>query len=185
MTRENDKPMKSLGGQQARQVLLDNHAPQRLLRHGEMITEVVQTLCRHLLAVGIRLESELAETGAMLHDAGKLVVPEELDGPGVRHCEEGAKLLRQAGWPEKVTSFCLSHENWGASASLEELLVALADNLWKGKRVAELEERIIREVAGLSGRELWPLYTELDDLFEFIAGEGDKRLANSGIVEKG
>ena len=64
--------------------------------------------------------------------------------------------------------------------SLEELLVALADALWKGVRRAELEERVVAEVAQRLGKSAWDVFVELDSRFEEIADGGRERLGSSG-----
>ena len=61
----------------------------------------------------------------------------------------------------------------------EELLIALADHLWKGKRNEELEKRVITGVENLSGRDKWEMFVELDSHFESIAAGGSDRLARS------
>jgi hypothetical protein len=63
--------------------------------------------------------------------------------------------------------------------SLEELLVALADTLWKGKRDGELEKRVIDRFSEHGGREFWDLFMELDTCVECIAACGAERLARS------
>lgn len=63
--------------------------------------------------------------------------------------------------------------------SFEELLVALADKLWKGERDEELEKNIIRLVAERLRRDVWDVLIELDSHFEMIASEGAERLARS------
>lgn len=63
--------------------------------------------------------------------------------------------------------------------SLEELLVALADKLWKGVRKRDLEERVIDRVAAALGTDRWNVFLELDTLFEEIAADGSKRLERS------
>ena len=63
--------------------------------------------------------------------------------------------------------------------SLEELLVALADALWKGVRRRELEERVIAEVANRRGVDVWDLFVDLDACFETIAHAGPERLSRS------
>jgi hypothetical protein len=65
------------------------------------------------------------------------------------------------------------------AVSLEELLVALADKLWKGVRNSALEERVIDEVANATGRSRWDLFVELDSLFEEVAADGSSRLERS------
>ena len=67
------------------------------------------------------------------------------------------------------------------SVSLEELLVALSDKLWKGVRNAQLEERVINEAAKALHQEPWDLFVELDSLFEDIAADGAGRLERSRI----
>lgn len=65
------------------------------------------------------------------------------------------------------------------SVSFEELLVALADTLWKGSRDADLELRIIDGVAARLQTDRWDLFQTLDSLFEEIAADGDERLSRS------
>ncbi|HEY5374166.1 MAG TPA: hypothetical protein VIK01_10805 [Polyangiaceae bacterium] len=65
--------------------------------------------------------------------------------------------------------------------SLEELLVALADKLWKGVRDSELEERVINLAASNLAMDRWELFVELDTAFEVIAGDGAQRLERSRI----
>ncbi|HMC58410.1 MAG TPA: hypothetical protein VKJ01_04380, partial [Candidatus Solibacter sp.] len=62
-----------------------------------------------------------------------------------------------------------------------ELVVALADKLWKGVRDSELEERVINLVASNLGMDRWELFVELDTAFEVIAGDGADRLERSRI----
>jgi hypothetical protein len=66
-----------------------------------------------------------------------------------------------------------------AQAPLEELLVALADKLWKGARHTELERWVIQGVAAKLGKDFWEVFLDLDTAFEEIAAGGDERLARS------
>jgi len=65
--------------------------------------------------------------------------------------------------------------------TLEELLVALADKLWKGVRNPKLEERVIDLVAAALGRSRWDIFVELDTCFEAIAADGSSRLERSRL----
>lgn len=65
--------------------------------------------------------------------------------------------------------------------SLEELLVALADKLWKGVRNAELEQRVIEAVATALHKDRWHLFVELDTWFEEVAAGGTDRLQRSKV----
>jgi hypothetical protein len=62
---------------------------------------------------------------------------------------------------------------------LDELLVALADTLWKGVRRADLEERVVDLVADRLGATRWDVFIDLDTLFEAIAADGPSRLERS------
>jgi hypothetical protein len=65
------------------------------------------------------------------------------------------------------------------TCSLEELLVALADALWKGVRRPELEQKVVAAVALRLGLEPWSIFVPLDTCFEKIADGGMDRLARS------
>ena len=52
---------------------------------------------------------------------------------------------------------------------MEDFIVMLADNLWKGQRSTELEELTIKCVAKLVSADYWEVFMELDTLFEIIA----------------
>jgi hypothetical protein len=56
------------------------------------------------------------------------------------------------------------------------LLVALADALWKGKRVEELERRAVDAIATRLGKEAWDVFQRVDSICEAIAAKGDARL---------
>lgn len=75
---------------------------------------------------------------------------------------------------------CRSHAGWRDLAqTLEELVIALADKLWKGSRVTELEELVISRAASSSRRDRWELFTPLDSLFEEVASSAESRLSRS------
>jgi hypothetical protein len=63
--------------------------------------------------------------------------------------------------------------------SFEELAIALADCLWKGKRNQELEHRVIAAVAIMCDRDYWDIFVDLDSGFERVAADGDLRLSRS------
>jgi hypothetical protein len=47
--------------------------------------------------------------GVMLHDVGKIVHSQELDGPGAEHEPAGERLLLDHGVSLEVARMCLSH----------------------------------------------------------------------------
>jgi hypothetical protein len=65
---------------------------------------------------------------------------------------------------------------------LEELVVALADNLWKGKRNNELEYRVINKIANVLDRDYWEIFITLDSGFEEVAAAAADRLSRSMVA---
>lgn len=60
---------------------------------------------------------------------------------------------------------------------LDDLLVSLADKVWKGKRVAELEQLVVNRLARATGTEAWQAFMDLDDILTRLAADADRRLA--------
>jgi hypothetical protein len=87
--------------------------------------------------------------------------------------------MRRLGVPERRARFAFSHGNWngGPPAQLEDLLVALADNCWKGKRVSDLEIMVVKEIAHVTRRPDWDVFAALDDILQEVAADADRRLA--------
>ncbi len=161
-------------------LLKEMGAPFRLIRHAELVSEAAELLIQRYEELGVQLNYQWIRLGAALHDCGKILYPEELEGPGNRHEPRGATLLRDHGVSEKVARCCLSHARWNEmECALEELSVALADKLWKGKRVEVLENLLIDRVAQQLNRDRWDLFIDLDNCFEEIANGGNRRLARS------
>jgi len=120
--------------------------------------------------------------GAAIHDAGKIVHPEEMRMPGHQHELAGEHLLLAHGVPPEVARFCVTHAAWNApDASIEDLLVALADKLWKGKREDDLERRVADAISSAAKREAWETFDVLDAICESIAADGPDRLARSNV----
>ncbi len=164
----------------AHALLLRLGAPPRLLTHLRLVGEAGDAVIEKLHAVGVPFDAEFVRLGVAVHDAGKILHPGELDGPGSQHEPDGEKLLIAHGVDPRIARCCLSHARWAdMDVSLEELLVALADKLWKGVRHAELERRVIEVVAAKIGKGFWDLFVEIDTCFEEIAAGGAERLERS------
>ena len=155
-------------------------ANDRLIVHLQLVGEAAEILIGKCNNLSIPFDSRLVELGVAVHDAGKIKYPGELDGPGSRHEPEGERLLLANGVEPRIARCCLSHARFNEmEVSFEELLVALADKLWKGKRASELELQVIDRAAALLGKHRWELFTELDSTFEEIASGGIDRLNRS------
>jgi hypothetical protein len=155
-------------------------APERLITHLQLVGEAADGLLACYTKIGLRFDSSWLVLGVAIHDAGKLQFPEELDGPGNLHEAAGEVLMLAHGVQPNVARCCVSHAAWQeASVTFEELSVALADKLWKGKRESELELRVIDAAARKLGVSRWALFADLDTAFEMIAAGGHDRLARS------
>jgi HD domain len=151
----------------AAELLRDLGAPPRLGAHLRLVHDVAWSLTD---AVGRRWPTLDFDTtavlfGAATHDIGKVAHVAELSGPGTEHEAEGEKILLSYGVPAAHARFARSHSSWDAPGrDTEDLLVTLADKLWKGERVGGLEDLMIER----TGWDLWPI---LDDL---VIGADDR-----------
>jgi len=149
------------------------------VRHHALVAEAAQQILDDLGDLARGVDRELVLVGAALHDAGKILHPNEMHGPGHRHEPDGRALLNDHGVGEPAR-FCVTHAQWDApDVELEDLLVALADKLWKGKRVAELERRVVERLGDRAGQSFWDAFLLADGVFERVAGGADDRLARS------
>ncbi len=123
---------------------------------------------------GASVDSELVEKGAMLHDLGRSKTH------SIRHAGVGAELSRELMLGDDVTEIIRCHTGAGLSEddcvllnlppancvpkTLEEKIVAHADNLAKGSREIVIEERMML-IAGQSKRSkknVWRLAMEME-----------------------
>jgi len=161
--------------------LLDElDAPEHLKKHVKLVGEAADALLLKLTMLAIEVDRDFIDAGVVIHDVGKIVHTEEMAGPGSEHETKGKELLEGRAVDAKLARVCLSHARWDAmECSLEELLIALSDKLWKGKRESALELLVIDRVASQLGKERWDLYSDLDSEFENIASAGHERLQRS------
>jgi hypothetical protein len=152
-----------------------------LVRHHELVLEAAELLCDRIADdLAVSFDRTTVLVGAALHDAGKIVHPEEMSIPGHQHEIAGRLLLSTNGVADDIARFCISHAAWDRTdAKLEDLLVAAADKLWKGKRDEPLEQRLGNAIALATGREAWEVFSRLDSICESIAADGDERLGRA------
>ncbi|WP_244295282.1 hypothetical protein [Micromonospora orduensis] len=60
---------------------------------------------------------------------------------------------------------------------VDDLLVSVADKVWKGKRVTDLEALLVDRLAEVTGRERWSVFLDLDDILDRLAADADRWLA--------
>jgi HD superfamily phosphodiesterase len=166
--------------EEARALLVKLGASERLVRHTVLVAEAAEIVLRELALLGVGVDTHFVGLGVVFHDTGKIEHPSELAQPGHEHEADGERLLLRAGVDAAVARCCLSHARWAQmTTSFEELLVALADTLWKGKRNAHLEKVVVERAAALAGKPFWDLFVPLDTCFERVATGGAERLARS------
>ena len=155
-------------------------APAHLKTHVTLVGEAAEMLIVVLRDLGINVDFEFIRTGVAVHDIGKIVHVNEMAGPGSEHEPEGEKLLIQQGASSRLARVCMSHARCNSmECSLEELVIALSDKLWKGKRVEALELEVIDRAAKILEKDRWDIFPDLDIKFEEIALGGDERLQRS------
>lgn len=155
-------------------------APEHLFVHVKMVGEALEEIIDFLSRYRLPIDYNFARLGVVFHDAGKIVHPLEFTESGNKHESEDNKLLLENGVTPELAQCCISHAQYdGNECSIEELLVALSDSIWKGTRVEKLELRIVDKIAALMGKERWDIFMELDDCFESVASSGGKRLERS------
>jgi len=175
--------MLAMTSARALRLLADLGASPWLVRHHELVLEAAVLLCDRIER-DFRLTFDRARVlaGAALHDAGKIVHPDEMSNPGHEHERAGERLLLANEVPATVARFCVTHASWDAAdISIEDLFVALADKLWKGKRDDELERRVADALARDLKREAWAVFDMLDAICEAVASDGPERLARSAV----
>ncbi len=148
-----------------------------MLTHIKLVGEALEEIIGLLTEYNLPIDCNFARLGVVLHDAGKIVHSQEFSESGNKHESEGNKLLLENGVTPELAQCCISHaQHDGNECSIEELLVALSDTIWKGTRVEKLKLKIIDKIAALMGKKRWDIFLELDDCFESVASSVGKRL---------
>jgi len=155
-------------------------APPRLAAHLRAVHDVAADMMDLLIvrAPELTFDRSAVLFGAATHDIGKIVHVNELTGPGSRHEPAGHALLIAHSVPEHLARFARTHGSWhDAEITVEDLLVSLADKIWKAKRVNELESLIVDRLSTAAGTEKWQAFLDLDAILEHLAADADRRLA--------
>ncbi|RJQ78611.1 HD domain-containing protein [Pseudonocardiaceae bacterium YIM PH 21723] len=158
-------------------LLTSLNAPPRLVAQLRVVHHVAVDLTGWLGGL-LEFDREAVVFGAAVYDIGKVLHFDELSGPGSAHEETGYTLLRERGVPERLARFARTHGRWRRpGVALEDLLVSLADRVWRGERPAELEHLVVGRVAAEVGREAWEVFLGLDDVLTEITAQAGARVA--------
>ena len=162
------------------QLLQDIGASPRLIQHVKLVGEAAEMLILQFQNLSISFDLDWVRLGVIFHDAGKILHPSELIEKGNEHEAAGEMMLLAQGVDPLIARCCRSHGQWQTmECSFEELVVALADHLWKGKRNTDLENKVITKAATMCHQDYWDIFVVLDGGFEEVAAGGDLRISRS------
>jgi len=164
---------------EAQRLCHELNASARLVAHLRLVHDVA---CQIVAGVkkqfpAMEFDGDAVCFGAATHDLGKVLHPDELTGPGKLHEEDGPRLLEANGVPSNLARFARTHGSWDEESLLEDLWVSLADAVWKGQRIDDLEELVVQRIAEETGQEAWSVFSASDLLLTEIASGGQARLA--------
>ncbi|NNH71633.1 HD domain-containing protein [Nocardia uniformis] len=165
---------------EVRVLLEELDAPPRLAAHLRLVHDAARQIVVWVErdCPTVEFDRDAVIFGAATHDVGKIVHIEELSGPGSAHEQAGYELLLKLGVEERLARFARTHAAWGGpEIGLADLLVSVADKVWKGKRVTELEQLLIERLAADTGQQPWQVFSVLDQELDRIAADADRRLA--------
>lgn len=155
------------------------HAPKRLVAHLRLVHDTAEKLIKSITKKwpSLRLDIDAILFGAATHDLGKVLHPEELIGPGNLHERDGPQLLLENGSSPELARFSRTHGQWqNSNVKIEDLVVALADSIWKGARRDTLELRVTKEICAACGDEPWQAFQKLDRILTQLAEDASERL---------
>ncbi len=134
-------------------------------------------MCSCAQRQGLVVDRDLVRAGALLHDIGRSVTQD------VKHAAVGADLLRADGYGDALVLVVERHTGAGIDAeearalglpardytpvTLEEKIVAHADNLYSGERrlsLAELQAKYVAKRLPLAWQKIERLHRELSDM---------------------
>jgi HD superfamily phosphodiesterase len=164
---------------QVADLLLKTQSPPRLKAHLCLVHDLACQLTAQVSRAWPELtfDAEAVQLGSAIHDIGKAVYRSELNEPGHQHEHAGRRLLLEHGWTEQLARFTVTHrKDLEAKDPLEDLLVAVADKVWKGKRDDRLEHALVGRLVKLSGEEPWQVWLTLDEILTTLAEPAAERL---------
>ncbi len=163
--------------EQSIEILHENHCPPVVIDHCEAVAELALEIANKLERKGLRINRELVEVGALLHDLGRS------KSHGVDHGVVGANIAESLDLPEPIIRIIRRHVGGGISVAeaktfgwpqdvyvpetLEEKIVSYADKLIDhSKRVPiDIEiERLLMEHKVEASERVRKLHEEITNL---------------------
>lgn len=175
--------------------LLDARPPGWVPRHCRRVEALAAAMCDCAERQGLDVDRAVVQQGALLHDVGRSVTQD------VRHAGVGADLLRADGegaWDPRVVLCVERHTGAGIEAdearlfglpprdyvprTLEERIVAHADNLYSGDRRLSLEALRAKYEARSLG-DAWARIRRLHDELSALLGADLERLEPADLPD--
>jgi uncharacterized protein len=163
--------------EQALQLLFENGCSAKVINHCKAVTKLALETANILKEKGFKIDSELVEAGALLHDIGRSKTHT------VHHAVVGAEITEAAGLPDSVVSIIKRHVGGGITSSeaeklgwskdvyvpisLEEKVVSYADKLIENSRRAPIDailEKLSGELKPEAAERVRTLYEEITGL---------------------
>jgi putative nucleotidyltransferase with HDIG domain len=154
-------------------------APGRLVAHLTLVHDVATQLTSRIKYEypDLHFDEQAVLFGAATHDIGKTSFPAELVGPGSMHEECGAEILKKFGIPDSLARFTRTHASWKSKGvTNEDLLVAIADKIWKGNRQDDLEQALVYRISLVLSKPEWEVFASLDTILSDLGRDADRRL---------
>lgn len=157
MTDARTRPVKVPDSEECMRLLAESGCGEDVVEHCRAVSKLAVRIARRCGA-----DEALVEAGALLHDIGRCRTH------GVAHAVEGARLAKELGLPGHLVRVIERHVGGGITKTeakrlglpqrdytpqtLEEMVVAHADNLFAGTRRTTVEETVSRMVRmGMAG----------------------------------
>jgi len=110
--------------------------PQHIIDHCIAVAERALEIAKQIVAAGHKVDLELVEIGAILHDIGRI------KEHGLYHAAEGGRILRNFGYPESIARIAETHSLDGFwPETIEEKIVCVADKTVKGTQDVSVDAR--------------------------------------------
>jgi HD domain len=152
-------------------------APPRFMTYAHLVDQTAATMSDTLARLRVLHDAEFVRVGAFLHDVGMLSFPEEIGNTGKDHEKAGETMLLLLGVDKATARCCISHSRWAdIPCCLEELLIALASQLWNGARCSQLEFLVITSTAKRARRNPLEIFSEMTEAFDGLARKGLENL---------
>ncbi|PXY02564.1 phosphohydrolase [Marinifilum breve] len=159
------------------ELLEEVDSPERLKRHLQIVYSTASELVNQIKQEWptIVFNEELILFGAGTHDIGKSLITKELYEKGRKHELKGKYLLQNHGFKIEEARFAFTHGNWQEeNLTIEDLIVSLSDKIWKGKRIAELEEKVGKIISDNLNIDYWEVYVKLDEILVKLSNKSDE-----------